>query len=51
MTPEERKKAWEEMLDKMSPEEKAKWEERAKQMRDGGGSRGGAPAGTPGGTN
>lgn len=47
MTPEERQKAFQEMLDKMSPEDRAKWEERMKQMREGGGfgGRGGRGAG------
>jgi hypothetical protein len=36
MTPEERKQALEDMRAKMTPEERAKWDERMKQRGDGG---------------
>ncbi len=46
MSEEERKKAMQEMLDKMTPEQKAAWDERMKQF---GGGAGGPPAGGRGG--
>ncbi len=45
MTPEERAKAWEEMLSKMTPEQRKQWEERAKSFGGGAGGAGGAGGG------
>jgi len=49
MTPEERQKAMEERLAKMTPEERAAWEERRKQREANGGGRGGFGGGGGGG--
>ena len=41
MTEDERKKWWQEQLDKMTPEQRKQWEERMKQGPPGGGGPGG----------
>ncbi len=49
MTPEERKKAWEDYLATLTPEKRKEIEDRMKQLPPGGGGFGGAPGGAPGG--